>query len=56
MRHTYLFEDIETGEEFFVEEENFPKANEIAFEYFLTPKYIREVSAEFAEMCGLDTY
>ena len=56
MRRTYLFEDIKTGEEFFVEEETVEAALEIASAYFFAVEYIEEVDIEFAEMCGLDTY
>ena len=56
MSHTYWFEDLYTGEQFFVEEENFSRANEIALENFKLPKFIQEVSFEFAEWQGLDTY
>lgn len=56
----FLFEDIETGEEFLVEVENVGNARatakEIAFEYFENPILIRRVSIEEAERMGIDTY
>ena len=61
----YLFEDVESGEQFFVEicktenmtkEECFEKAVKIANENFDNPTYICKVSPEEAETYGYDTY
>ena len=61
----YLFEDVESGEQFFVEicktenmtkKECFEKAVSIANENFDDPTYICEVSPEEAETYGYDTY
>ena len=61
----YLFEDVESGEQFFVEickaenitkEECLEKAVSIANENFDDPTYICEVSPEEAETYGYDTY
>ena len=61
----YLFEDVKSGEQFFVEicktenmtkEECFEKAVSIANENFNDPTYICEVSPEEAETYGYDTY
>ena len=53
---TYLFEDSETGEEFFVEATTKEEAKEIAETYFEEPQLLIRVSEEFAERMGLDTY
>lgn len=53
---TYFFEDLTTGEEFFVEADSLKDAQEIANTYFEEPNFISKVTAEFAEMVGLDTY
>ena len=61
----YLFEDTESGEQFFVEicktenmtkKECLKKAIDIANENFDDPAYICEVSPEEAETYGYDTY
>lgn len=61
----YLFEDVESGEKFFVEiyktermteGECFGRAVNIANENFNDPTFIREVSPEEAETYGYDTY
>ena len=61
----YLFEDVESGEQFFVEiyktehkteRECLAKALKIANENFNNPIFIREVSPEEAETCGYDIY
>ena len=61
----YLFEDVESGEQFFVEicktenmtkEECLEKAVNIANENFDDPTYICEVSPEEAETYGYDIY
>lgn len=53
---TYYFEDLATGEEFFVEEWDAGRAQMVAEEFFEEPKLIRQVSLTFAELLGLDTY
>lgn len=57
-RYTYWFCDHETGEEFFVELDEYDKfkAAGIAREYFKSPHLIGMVSLEEAEAMGLDTY
>ena len=60
----YLFEDEETGEQFFVElradegtdKELYEKACEIAQENFEAPVFIDIYDAEDAEKLGYDTY
>ena len=61
----YLFEDNETGENFFVEikqEEKmtvmdcFVQALKTANEYFESPKFIEEVEPHIAEIMGFDIY
>ena len=61
----YLFEDVESGERFFVEickneimtnDECFARALNIANENFDDPTFICEVSPEEAETYGYDTY
>lgn len=53
---TWLFEDKESGEEFFVEAETRDKAKEIAEGYFSKPKCYGAVPEEYAEAAGYDTY
>ncbi len=53
---TFYFEDMVSGEEFFVEEITKEKAKAVAEEYFEQPHLYGEVSEEFAEWMGLDTY
>ena len=53
---TYYFEDLGTGEEFFVEAENKDEAFDKAEEYFTNVKCYGQVSEYVAEMMGLDTY
>lgn len=56
----FLFEDQETGEQFFVEVENRfgarDKAWDIAFDNFEDPELIGIYSPEDAELLGYDTY
>lgn len=54
--YTYYFEDLETGENFFVECETIPKAIDIAETYFQRPRFLGIVSTEWAEIMGFDTY
>jgi hypothetical protein len=56
MEKDFWFEDLETGEEFFVEVESLGDALAIANEYFERPMLLDIVSPEVAEMMGLDTY
>ena len=55
MRH-YLFEDLETGEEFIVGARNTREAIETAREYFNEPMYCYQMSEFEAEASGLDEY
>ena len=60
----FLFSDNETGEEFLVElemdgstmDELLDKAQDIADDNFGSATFLEVVSAEDAEMMGLDTY
>lgn len=56
--YTYWFQDLESGEEFFVEIQKFnlQSAYQVAHQYFEKPRFIDMVSEEQAEMMGLDTY
>lgn len=53
---TWLFDDEESGEEFFVEAPTAEKAEEVANTYFEAPHLCEKVSTEWAELMGLDTY
>lgn len=53
---TFYFEDLETGENFFVECETINKAINIAKSYFMRPRFLGIVSDEWAEIMGFDTY
>ena len=53
---TWEFTDKKIGESFFVEAETMEKAIQIAKGYFPAPKCYGEVSYEYAEMMGYDTY
>lgn len=52
----YWFADMETGEEFIIEEITRENAFKIAKEYFKEPHFIETVSDERADAMGLDTY
>lgn len=52
----FLFHDAETGEYFFVREENLWDANTIAHQYFKRPFSIDDMDDAEAEMYGYDTY
>lgn len=56
----YLFEDLETGEQFFVEvldsKASKKEAKLIAMEYFDHPRCLGAVDEETAKMLGYDTY
>ena len=53
---TFYFEDMVSGEEFFVEALTKEAAIDTALTYFEQPHLYGEVSEEFAEWMGLDTY
>ena len=52
----WLFEDLETGEEFFVQHEDLEEAKKIAKSYFTEPHYLCRMSDYEAEWWGFDTY
>lgn len=56
----YLFEDLDSGEQFFVEVKKHANSRKeavnIAKQYFVLPKCLGTVDAETAEAWGLDTY
>ena len=52
----YLFEDIETGEEFIVGAINLHEAKIIAAGLFGQPEYLYQMSEYEAEASGLDEY
>ena len=53
----YEFYDNDTGEKFFVQEENLEKAKATAQDYFENPKFCGNVYDDVtAEMLGYDTY
>ena len=54
--HTYYFEDLETGENFFVECEEVSEAIDTAKTFFQRPRFLGIVSTEWAEIMGFDTY
>ncbi len=59
---TWWFEDTETGEEFFVENEfagrteSKDHARKIAEKYFESPRLIAQITLDTAETMGYDTY
>lgn len=55
MKH-YLFEDLESGEEFIVGAHSIYEARTIAKEYFPEPSYCYLMSEYEAEASGLDEY
>lgn len=55
--NAYLFEDMETGEEFFVECETIEEAFVITAELHFTKPLLKEVfTPEDADILGYDTY
>lgn len=56
MTKHYLFEDLETGEEFIVGACDLDEAKTIAKEYFAEPEYCYLMSEYEAESSGLDEY
>ena len=55
MKH-YLFEDLESGEEFIVGENTIEAAIAVAVAYFWAVNYICQLSEMEAEASGLDEY
>ena len=55
MKH-YLFEDLESGEEFIVGAYDLNEAKEIATDNFKKPKFQYRMSEFEAEASGLDEY
>lgn len=56
MTKHYLFEDLESGEEFIVGANDLDEAKSIAKEYFTEPKYYYRMTDYEAECSGLDEY
>ena len=56
MIYDYFFQDMETGEEFFVERETKEEAITIATTYFEEPILMGIFSPEDADILGYDTY
>ena len=56
MINDYLFKDMETGEEFFVETSSKVEAMETAKQYFEVPRLIMVCTPEDADILGYDTY
>lgn len=52
----YLFQDMETGEDFFVECETKEEAIAIAKKYFEEPRFMMRCDPEDADILGYDTY
>ena len=52
----YLFEDLESGEEFIVGADCVTDASVIAGEYFEAPRFVCQLSEFEAEASGLDEY
>lgn len=56
MAKHYLFEDLDTGEEFIVGACDLDEAKAIAAEYFEEPKFCYRMTEFEAEASGLDEY
>jgi hypothetical protein len=56
MIYDYLFEDMETGEEFFVETDSKEEALRVANTYFEEPRLLMICTPEDADILGYDTY
>lgn len=56
MTKHYLFEDLETGEEFIVGACDLDEAKKIAADNFTEPEYCYRMSEYEAEASGLDEY
>lgn len=56
MIYDYLFKDMETGEEFFVETSSKEEALTTARTYFTSPRLIMICNLEDADILGFDTY
>ena len=54
--YDYLFKDMETGEEFFVECNTKEMAIHTARQYFEEPRLIMVCTPEDADILGYDTY
>ena len=54
--HTYYFEDLETGLNFFVQCETIAEAIDTAKTCFQRPRFLGIVDTEWAEIMGFDTY
>lgn len=52
----FLFEDLESGEEFIVGADCVTTANMIASVYFAEPRYLCRLTESEAESSGLDEY
>ena len=55
MKH-YLFEDLESGEEFIVGADCVTDASVTASEYFEAPRFVCRLTEFEAEVSGLDAY
>lgn len=55
-KKNFLFEDQETGEVFIVERKDYKEAEKVAKDFFTEPRFIKEISYDYAEMLGIDTY
>ena len=53
---TFHCEDLETGENFFVESDTIANAIDTARKYFERPRFLGIVSSEWAEIYWFDTY
>lgn len=56
MIYDYLFKDVETGEEFFVECDTKEEATTTAKMYFKEPRLLMICTPEEADILGYDTY
>ena len=57
MKHSYVFEIVETGEQIIVEEKSLVRAYEKIEELIgMECEFVDEVSFDEAEMLGYDTY
>lgn len=56
MIYDYLFKDMETGEDFFVETDSKEEALRVANTYFEEPRLLMICTPEDADILGYDTY
>lgn len=56
MIYDYLFKDMETGEDFFVETDSKEEATKVANTYFKEPRLLMICNPEEADILGYDTY